>query len=123
MLSFGSQGLINGWREIDYADVAGDAFATPGLNALFGGGIDLKPFSKEAGFRVQGVYNSKSQTQFCIDAGIGFGFGTIGDAAWKPLNSILKTPTEKTVFYISTQSSISVGQQGTGKIISDKQTK
>jgi hypothetical protein len=123
MLSFGSQGLINGWREIDYADVAGDAFATPGLNALWSGTVDFKPFADKNEVRVQGIFNSKTTLQFGTDASVGFTFGAIGDQAWKPLTPFLKTTTEKSIIFLSTQSAISVGQQGAGKIISDTQTK
>ena len=52
-----------------------------------------------------------------------FGFGTVSDAIWKPLGSMLKSPTEKSIFYISTQSAIGVGQQGAGKVISNQQKK
>ena len=124
LLSAGSQGLVNGWSEIDIADVAGDAFTAPGLNGLWGGGVDFKPFAKqeEDKFRIQFLHNPKTFSQFSIDATIGFSFGYIGDIAWKPLSPLLKAPIHKSIFYLSTQPAFSIGQQGAGKIASDQQT-
>jgi hypothetical protein len=55
-----------------------------------------------------------------IDAGATFVGGVLGNATWKPIQSILHNPTQKTVLFFSTQSWLNAGTQAASQIIKSR---
>jgi len=116
VVSLTSQGLIKGFKRIDIAGVAADAFTAPGLNAVISGTLNITPFSEQ---KFTFGWN-KTSSEFLTDAGTGLVSGLAGDNSWKPISELLKNTSEKSFFYISTQLGISTGFQGAAKFISNE---
>jgi len=114
VVSILAQGLIKGPRNIDIVGVAADAFTAPGLNGIISGGLNYTPFSSNKQLRFGW---DKSASEFFIDASSGLVGGLAGDASWQPLNSLLKSGTEKSILYISTQLPVSTAQQAAPEVI------
>jgi len=121
-LSFGLQATMNGVKNVDYIGVAADAWTAPGLDALINGSINWRPFALPGNkFQLVGV--NKSAADFAIDAGAVFLGGVAGDATWRPLQPLLHNPTEKTLFFLSTQAWLTAGSQGAAIIIKEQNEK
>lgn len=115
VLSWGGQALFKGYKNVDYLGVAADAFAAPGLNGVTSGLVNWTPFS--ATEKIHMFYVNKSATESAIDAGTGLFGGLLGDATWKPLKGLLKTSTEKSFLFFSTQSWLNTATQGTNSAL------
>ncbi len=112
-----AQGIIKGVRNIDLLGVGADAIAAPGLNGIMSGSLNYTPFSRTQHLKFGW---EKTGSEFFTDFSAGLSGGIIGDATWKPLQSLLKNGTEKSVLFISTQSGLSVATQAVPSVLNQQ---
>jgi RHS repeat-associated protein len=123
-LSLGVQAVIKGPRKIDVIGVFADAYTAPGLNALIQGSVNYTPFIKGGeGNKLSILGYNKWLTQSVIDATTTFAGGVASDAAWSPLQPLLRNPTEKSVSFIFTQTWLSTSTQAINANLNDAHEK
>lgn len=77
MVEFAAQATINGFNEVDYADVGMSMFLTPGAYAIAGGILDWRPNSQNTDIlRISGINKSLGET--AIDFSTRASFGQMG---------------------------------------------
>ncbi|MDR0605079.1 MAG: hypothetical protein LBG80_12320 [Bacteroidales bacterium] len=85
-----------GAKDINVIGVASDAFLLPGLGAIGGNMVEVKPFNTKQLFRLVG-YN-KSFGEFGIQAVTSYGTGKLGDYGFSKFSPYLETSGEQ-IFY------------------------